>query len=151
MKIFNNRLWKLWIVLVVGFVLNGCVEEKPFTGSEGVPLPENYGILEVEFKLPVYQLIQDGIRRVDLAVCNSMDEMYRDIFFYHSNVSDVKQIYQIYLPEGRFYYQAIITCTCGGDSCIQAGFPYGYGGLKFAFDKVDIIKGEITRSQPSFQ
>jgi hypothetical protein len=137
--------------MLIGFIIGGCEEDPPIDGNNVTKLPENYGTLEVEFKLPVYATIQSGIRRVDLALCFSMDEMYRQKFFYHSNVSDSKQVYQIYLPEGQYFYQASITCTCGGDSCIQGGFPYGYGGLKFAFDKVEITKGKITRSLPTFQ
>jgi len=151
MKTFNSSLIRLLVLVIIGLSLTRCEDVKPLEGFDGTSLPQNYGILEVEFKLPAYPAIQKGIRRVDLAVCHSMDEMYRGIFFYHSNVSDAKQIYQIYLPEGQFFYQAAITCTCGGDSCVQGGFPFGYGGLKFAFDKVDIIKGKITRSEPSFQ
>lgn len=150
MKNFSLKLFSLLFTFVLCCVLYACHDEKPLEGDL-TPIPENNGILEVEFKLPPYKTIQNGIRRVDLALCHSMDEMYRGIFFYHSNVSDAKEIYQIYLPEGTYYYQAAITCTCSGDSCIQGGFPYGYGGIKFAFDQVEILKGEITRSQPSFQ
>jgi hypothetical protein len=151
MKTFNYKIHHFLILMIIGLVSLSCEKEIPIDGNNGTQLPENFGILEVEFKLPAYATIQSGIRRVDLALCYSMDEMYRQKFFYHSNVSDSKQVYQIQLPEGQYFYQVAITCTCGGDSCIQGGFPYGYGGLKFAFDKVDITKGKITRSLPTFQ
>jgi hypothetical protein len=151
MKNSSKRLLTLAKILIFSLVLISCEEEKPVQVIDGVTLPDNYGILEIDFKLPAYPSIQKGIRRLDLATCYSMAEMYRGIFFYHANVSDVKQVYQIFLPEGTFFYQAAITCTCAADSCITGGFPYGYGGMKFAFDKVDIVKGKITRSQPSFQ
>ena len=151
MKIFNACLITFAKTLIIFLALVSCEEEEPIQGFDGVTLPDNYGILEVDFKLPEYGAIQKGIRRVDLATCYSMNEMYRGVFFYHANVSDVKQVYQIFLPEGTYFYQAAITCTCAADSCIMGGFPYGYGGLKLAFDKVDVIKGKITRSQPSFQ
>jgi hypothetical protein len=151
MKIYKRVLVLFLAVSTAVLVFDSCDKEPPVEGFDGTPLPENYGILEVDFKLPPYTAIQKGIRRVDLAVCRSMDEMYRGQFFHHTNVSDAKQDYQIFLPEGTFYYQAVITCTCGGDSCIMGGFPYGYGGMKYAFDKVEIIEGQITRSQPVFQ
>jgi hypothetical protein len=120
-------------------------------GTDDPEIPGNFGTLEVDFELPFYKDIQKGIRRVDLAVCNTMDEMYIGKFFYRANVSDVKEYYQINLPEGTYYYQATITCTCLADSCIDGGFPYGYGGLKYAFDEVTIEKGKKTTSKPSFQ
>lgn len=151
MRIFRTISTGFIAILIIGLALTACEDETPVEGFDGTILPENYGILEVDFKLPVYSTIQNGIRRVDLAVCNNMDEMYRGIFFHHSNVSDAKEVYQIYLPEGIYFYMAVITCTCEGDSCIQGGFPYGYGGMKYAFDKVEIVKSKTTRSQPTFQ
>lgn len=138
------------MVLFTGIAGNGCKKSvKPDPGD--LDIPENYGTLEVDFEIPVYRDIQKGIRRADLAVCNSMLEMNLEKFLYRTNVSDVKQLYQINLPEGSYYYRAVITCTCGGDSCIQGGFPYGYGGMKYAFDEVNIVKGKKTYSKPSFQ
>ncbi len=151
MKIFNLEIRTILSILILGLALACCEEENPVEGADGTPLPENYGILEVDFKLPVYASIQKGIRRVDLALCNSMDEMYRGIFFLHINVSDAKQVYQINLPEGQYFYQAMVTCTCGGDSCIQGGFPYGSGGMKYALDKVYVVRGKLVRSLPNFQ
>lgn len=151
MRIFSKITTGLMVSLILLLVFIACDRENPVEGFDGTILPENYGILEVDFKLPPYTIIQNGIRRVDLAVCHSMDEMYRGQFFHHTNVSDAKQVYQIFLPEGIFYYQAVITCTSGGDSCIMGGFPYGYGGMKYAFDKVEILEGQTTRSQPVFQ
>ncbi len=151
MRIFKINIRKLLGAILIGLILFSCEDETPMEGFEGILLPENHGIMEVDFELPEYNLIQNGIRRVDLAVCNTMYEMNRGIFFYHSNVSDAKQVYQIVLPEGKYFYQAVITCSLGGDSCVMGGFPYGQGGMKYAFDQVVIIKGEITRSMPSFQ
>ena len=114
-------------------------------------MPDKHGILEVDFELPEYKLIQDGIRRVDLALCYTMYEMNKGIFFHHSNVSDAKQVYQIILPEGKYLYQAVITCSLGGDYCIMGGFPLGQGAMKYAFDEVIIKPGEKTYSMPTFQ
>jgi len=151
MRIFNKYLRYLFPAIIIGLVIFSCEEKDPIEGFDGIVLPENHGILEVDFKLPEYKLIQDGIRRVDLAVCNTMYEMNRGIFFYHSNVSDAKQVYQIVMPEGRYYYQAVITCSLGGDSCVMGGFPIGQGGMKYAFEEVLIKPGEKTYSMPVFQ
>jgi len=151
MRTFNKIFKKIIGALVIALLLFACEEKDPIGGYDGVVLPEKHGILEVDFKLPEYKLIQDGIRRADLAVCNTMYEMNKGIFFYHSNVSDVKQVYQIVLPEGRYLYQAVITCYLGGDSCVMGGFPYGQGGMKYAFDEVLIVAGEKTYSMPVFQ
>ena len=151
MKNFRIHTGKLIGALIIALVLFACEEDEPFEGFDGIQLPEKHGILEVDFKLPEYKLIQDGIRRADLAVCNTMYEMNKGIFFHHSNVSDAKQVYQIILPEGKYFYQAVITCSLGGDSCIMGGFPYGQGGMKYAFDEVVIKAGEKTFSLPVFQ
>jgi len=150
MKIFNGRLKQVWMIAAAAIIMSSCNTKEDIV-SDDITLPENYGILEVDFKLPVYKSIPNGIRRVDLAVCYTMAEMYHGTFFYRCNVSDAKEIYQIYLPEGRYFYQAIITCTCGGDSCMLAGYPVGYGFQKYAFDQADIVRGQITRSQPTFK
>ena len=143
----------VFVVMVMMVMMDGGACSKPIIddGTDNVYLPANYGTLEVNFELPFYLDIPNGIRRVDLAVCYSMDDMYREKFFDRTNVSDAKQIYQINLPEGTYYYRAVITCTSGGDSCIYGGFPYGYGGMKYAFDEVTIEKGKKTVSKPSFQ
>jgi len=151
MKIFNNHPRHILVTLLTIAFCFACEKETPITGTDEIPVPENYGTLEISFKLPVYNTIQSGIRRVDLGFCYSMEEMYKGIFFYHLNVSDAKELYTIKLPEGRYYYQAIITCTCGGDSCIQGGFPYGYGGMQYTFKQVDIVRGKSVQSQPVFQ
>ena len=151
MKISNGLTKKLFGAAVLALVVISCQDEDQFEGYYGIPLPADHGILEVDFKLPEFQLIQDGIRRVDLAVCHTMYEMNQGVFFYHSNVSDVKQLYQIILPEGKYLYQAVITCSLGGDSCVYGGFPYGQGGMKYAFDEVLIKRGEKTYSMPVFQ
>jgi hypothetical protein len=151
MRNFRISFKRIIGVLVIGVVLFSCEEETPFVGFEGVVIPEDHGIVEVDFELPEYSFIQDGIRRVDLAVAHTMYDLNRGIFFHHSNVSDAKQVYQIVLPEGKYVYQALISCSLGGDSCIMGGFPYGQAGMKYAFDEVIITKGEITRSMPSFQ
>ncbi|MCX6227294.1 MAG: hypothetical protein NTV01_21540 [Bacteroidia bacterium] len=141
------------VVIVVMVVIAGSFCGKPIIddGTDDVEIPENCGTLEVDFEIPIYRDIQKGIRRVDLAVCYSMYEMSKEEFFYRTNVSDAKQIYQINLPEGSYYYRVAITCTCSADSCINGGFPYGYGGMKYAFDEITIEKGKRTVSKPSFQ
>ncbi len=99
MKSFKKSLFKFLVLILVGFTFLTCEEDDPLKGFDGIVLPPNHGILEVDFKLPVYGLIQDGIRRVDLAICNNIYELNRGEFFYHSNVSDAKQVYQIALPD----------------------------------------------------
>jgi hypothetical protein len=151
MKNFRPYISKLIGAFVIVMILFACEEVEPFNGFDGIQLPDKHGILEVDFELPEYSLIQNGIRRSDLAVCNTMYEMNKGVFFYHSNVSDAKQVYQIVLPEGKYFYQAVITCSLGGDSCMMGGFPYGQGGMKYAFDEVMIKAGEKTYSLPVFQ
>jgi hypothetical protein len=151
MKTFRINIKKLLGAIIIGLIVFSCEDETPFEGFDGVMMPADHGIMEVDFELPEYSLIQDGIRRVDLAVAHTMYDLNRGIFFHHANVSDAKQVYQIVLPEGKYLYQAVITCSLGGDSCVMGGFPYGQAGMKYAFDEVIITKGEITRSLPTFQ
>jgi hypothetical protein len=149
MKISNKTT--ALILPVILLILLACDRPTSITDPGDLVIPPDYGTLEVDFELPPYPGVQDGIRRADLAVSSSMDDLYREVFIFRANVSDVKEFYQIYLPEGTFYYRAAITCTCLADSCITAGFPEGYGGMKFAFDEVTVEKGKIIRSKPSFQ
>ena len=116
--------------------LAACTPDDPFTGFQGNIIPKDKGLLEIDFALPNYPFIQKGLKRVDLALSYSMDSMYKGFFFKRVNVSDAKEFYKFSLYPGSYYYQAIITCMCGGDSCLLGGFPYGYGGLKYTFDKV---------------
>ena len=151
MKIFKRYPSRMLVVLITLVLCFACEKETTTNVTDDTQVPENYGTLEINFKLPVYNTIQKGIRRVDLGLCKSMEEMNKGIFFYHLNVSDAKVLYTIKLPEGRYYYQAIITCTCGGDSCLEGGFPYGYGGMQYTFKQVDVVRGKSVQSQPVFQ
>lgn len=149
MKIF--KYFNLILCMVSVSFLFSCEEDDGLEGFDGQVNEDIYGVLEVDFELPDFPLIQNGIRRVDLALCYTMDSMYRGQFFARTNVSDVKQLYQFNLLPGEYYYQAVITCTCEGDSCLYGGFPYGYGGMKYTFDKFSIVSGEKTYSRTTFQ
>lgn len=151
MKISNKIPSFITVLLVVVIVAGSCDDSLNPDNQDDVLFELNYGTLVVDFELPDIKYARKGIRRVDLAVCRTLDELHGGKFFYRTNVSDARQYYQIYLPEGKFYYQAVITCTCGSDTCVRAGFASGYGGMKYAFHEVVIEKGKKTISKPAFQ
>lgn len=157
MRIFNGSgevsgaFFRSALAVFIVFGATFCTNPIDPDVVDDVEIPASYGILEVDFVLPDFNDIQKGIRRADLAVGHTLPEISNGEFLYRINVSDAKQIYQIHLPEGSYYYRAVITCTCLADSCIRGGFPSGYGGMKYAFDEVKIERGKKTLSTPAFQ
>lgn len=115
-------------------------------GSEDIPIPPDHGYVEVEFLLPEYKKIPDrNLHRVSLGFAYTVDSLYRGEFFKKVNVSDHQNLYKVILPEGEYYYEAVITCSCNGDTCLNGGFPGGKFGMKYDFLNFLIVE-ELTTS-----
>ena len=141
-----------WIFLCITLLLTACDPDDRFTGSETVPIPPDYGYVEVEFSLPSYNKVpQEGIHRVSLGFSYTVDSLYRGEFFRKVNVSDHQNVYKIILPEGEYYYEAVITCSCDGDTCLNGGFPGGKFGMKHDFLNFYILDQETTLIKTNFE
>jgi len=143
------KIARYLIFFLIGLLLPHCTGITP---GDDDPLPEvKTGVLEVEFKMPYVSLPANKIHRIDLSVARSADSLYRGVFVSSANVSDEKSLYRFVLPPGTYYYQAGITCSCLGDSCLWGGFPSGRYGVRWAIDRVEIKLGQVIRESPSFQ
>jgi len=100
------------------------------------------GIVEFDFSIPLRRVPAEGIHRIDLSIANTTYDLYRGNFLISANVSDRVTTYTFKLMPGDYYFQAGITCTCLGDTCLWDGFPGGRLGTKWAMDRITIIKGE---------
>ncbi|MEA1877862.1 MAG: hypothetical protein U9N86_13475 [Bacteroidota bacterium] len=76
---------------------------------------------------------KENIHRVSLGFAYTVDSLYRGEFFRKVNVSDYQKLYKITLPSGEYYYEAVITCSCDGDTCLNGGFPGGRFGMIYDF------------------
>lgn len=129
-----------------------CEPNSGLSGDDSVLEPlENEGYVEVEFKLPKYNGIpSQNIHRVFFGFAYTVDSLYRGEYFKKLNVSDYQILYKEILPVGEYYYEAIITCSCEGDTCLNGGFPGGKYGMKHTFLNFYVIDQETILIKPEF-
>jgi hypothetical protein len=144
MKAIKYLIITLFICLLVQ-----C-DGKTDPGDVKIP-PVTTGVLEVDFVIPPIPLPGKNIHRIDLSIARTADSLYRGLFVSSANVMDSKSLYRFVLSPGTYYYQAGITCSCLGDSCLWGGFPGGRYGVRWAIDRVEVTLGEVIRESPSFQ
>ena len=122
-----------------------------FETEEEEEIPrDTIGFLEIEFVIPDYSIPKDKIHLVDLSIALDSDSLNRGLFINKANVSDSKLIYRFELLERDYYYKAVITCNCLGDTCLELGFPDGQYGMKYFTDKVTVEGGKTLRYSTSF-
>ncbi len=131
--------------------MSSCLPEFGELPEEEEPLPDSIWILEVQFVIPDYQIPKDKIHLVDLSISTTVENAYKGIFIAKANVSDQTRSYQFKLLEGSYYYQAVITCSCLGDTCLNGGFPGGQYGFKYDLDKVEVSGGRISTYKTLFE
>jgi len=142
---------KIWTFMLIGLLLISCEPDPGLTGNDELKPLHNEGYVEVEFELPEYQSIPDkNIHRVFLGFAYTVDSLYRREFFRKLNVSDYQSMYKEILPVGEYYYEARITCSCDGDTCLYGGFPGGKYGMKHAFLNFYVIDQGTTVVKPEF-
>ncbi|MEA1878357.1 MAG: hypothetical protein U9N86_16050 [Bacteroidota bacterium] len=142
----------LWIIFSIGMMLVSCNPEDDIIGSEDIPIPPDHGFVEVEFLIPEYKRIpEQNIHRVSLGFAYTVDSLYRGEFFRKVNVSDYQKLYKITLPSGEYYYEAVITCSCDGDTCLNGGFPGGKFGMKYDFLDFTVQNQQITNIKVNFR
>lgn len=109
------------------------------------------GVLEIDFAMPRTTLPGNRIHRIELSVARTYDSLYRGLYVASANVMDSKTLYRFVLTPGDYYYQAGITCSCLGDSCLWGGFPGGRYGVRRTAGKVTIEPGKVAHDRPTFQ
>ncbi|MCX6226971.1 MAG: hypothetical protein NTV01_19850 [Bacteroidia bacterium] len=134
----NNAIKYLIAGLLLAII--GCEPDIPVDPDETSTL--NIGTVEFDFPLPERIAPASGIRRIDLSLATTAYDLYRGDFLISANVSDRERTYRFKLAPGNYYFQAGITCSCLGDTCLWDGFPGGRFGTKWAMDKITIVKGE---------
>jgi hypothetical protein len=137
------------LFLLIISLLTGCTDVGPV--DDKIVPPVTTGVLEIEIRLPNMPLPKSGIHLVDLSLARTADSLSRKLFVASANVYDDKTLYRFVLKPGFYYYQAGITCSCLGDSCLWGGFPGGRYGVRWAVERVEIKKGQVLRDSPSFQ
>lgn len=136
----------IYVIILLIALFSSCNPNEGIMGSEDIPIPPDHGYVEVEFLLPEYKKIPDrNLHRVSLGFAYTVDSLYRGEFFKKVNVSDHQNLYKVILPEGEYYYEAVITCSCNGDTCLNGGFPGGKFGMKYDFLNFLIVE-ELTTS-----
>lgn len=107
------------------------------------------GILDMAFIYRVQGIPQNRLKKVDLCLAYTADDLYEGTFFIQANVSDAVTHYRFELPPGEYFYYATVICLCGGDSCKYSGFP-GQNGLIAAGGKVTVEDGKIANFTTNF-
>ena len=131
--------------------LVSCDDTNNINDNTNPEMPPNHGILEFQFVMPEYSIPEKNVHRISLKLSYDVEALYRGEYFRKENVSDYREKYEIILPEGSYYFDAVITCSCGGDTCLNGGFPGGQFGMKHAFDKFTILDQTTTVVKTVFQ
>jgi len=142
------KKWKLFILPLMMVAVIQC-DNSSSTWDNGRQT-ETTGVLEIDFKLPNVPLPANKIHRIELFVARTFDSLYTGLYVASANLMDSKALYRFVLTPGTYYYQASVTCSCLGDSCLWGGFPGGRYGVRKTMGKVQIELGEVTRDSPSF-
>ena len=140
------------IILILISSLISCDDADNIDNSSTNPeMPPNHGILEFHFIMPEYKIPENKLHRISLNLSYDAETLYRSEYFHKENVSDYLEQYKILLPVGSYYFDAVITCSCGGDTCLNGGFPGGRFGMKHDFDKFTIYDQGTTVVKTVFQ
>ncbi len=107
------------------------------------------GTLDIAFTYRIQGIPAARMRKVELCLARTADDLYRGTFFTCCNVSEAVTHYQFYLPPGEYFYFASIICLCSDDSCKFSGFP-GHNGLLQDGGKVEVFDGQITKYTTQF-
>jgi hypothetical protein len=111
--------------------------------------PEPKGILDMAFTYHVQGIPAGRMKKVQLSLAYTAEDLYKGIFFTQANVSEPVVHYRFELPPGEYYYYATVICLCAGDSCLYSGFPARNGTIA-AGGKVTVEDGKITNYATQF-
>jgi len=113
-------------------------------------LNDNSGIVNFNFQIPEQRVPLENIHRIDLSIAVDAKSLYSGYFLKSANVSDIQVNYSFDLEDGEYYYQAGITCSSKGDTCLWDGFPGGQWGTKWTSGKIEIVKGQTIYKNLTF-
>ncbi len=145
-----NVLKWFMIVLLIPALLACNQEEIPGEGSI-TKIKSTTGRGKFDFTVQVKNIPESGLHRIDLSLAKDAMSLYRGEFIASANVSDVQTIYVFSLPPGEYYWQAGITCTSTGDTCLWGGFPGGRYGTLWTLGTIDIELDKTTLQKICFQ
>ncbi|MFO7616255.1 MAG: hypothetical protein R6V75_03315 [Bacteroidales bacterium] len=137
--------------LILVSLVCSCAKNDPGTPPGNSTGDSDFGTITFDFPLPQLNIPDKSLHRVDLSLARTVDSLYRKEFCNEANVSDYVAKYTFTLKPGRYHYQAGITCTCQGDSCLYAGFPGGQLSVWWTSGWVDIEKGKAFKKNLIFQ
>lgn len=137
--------------MMTGLLVSACDPDDPGVNPGGGVIESGYGMVYFDFSLPVLKLPKNSLHRVDLSLALTMDSLYRKQYCAQANVSDYKPNYNFKLLPGRYFYQAGITCSRQGDTCLRAGFPGGCYSIWWTSGWVDLEAGKTTEKNLHFQ
>ena len=129
------------LVPVVMALIIGCTPDEP-DNPDDIPTDPNLGTVEFDFAIPARNVPATGVHRIDLSIAANAYNLYRGDFLISANVTDRERIYTFNLPPGDYYYQAGVTCTCLGDTCLWDNYPGGRYGTKWTAGQISVVKGE---------
>jgi hypothetical protein len=127
-----------------------CTPEDLPDNDDGIQAKPT-GTLEVWFKISHPWLPLDKIVPAELHVATDAMEIYKGNYIQSANVTNYQNRYYFYLEPGSYYYEAVIACLCGGDSCSAGGFPGNQWGTKSTMGKFTIEKDKMVQVIPFFQ
>jgi hypothetical protein len=139
---------RLLVILIIGAIFS-CDKLGPDTEDPLLIDTEPMGILDLAFTYRVQGIPANRLKKVDLCLATTADNLYLGKFFIQTNVSDAVTHYRFELPPGDYYYYATVICLCEGDSCKYSGFP-GQNGLIADGGKVTVEDGKITNYTTNF-
>ncbi len=138
-----------YLIAGLFILIIACEPTTPVTPG-GISRDENAGTVEFDFQINSKVASTGGLHRIDLSLALTSYNLYRGDFLISANVSDRERTYSFKLEPGDYYYQAGITCSCLGDTCLWDGFPGGRFGTKWTMDRITIIKGEKLSKKITF-
>lgn len=140
----------LWAILLAAMLAGACVREDIPGGNGGIEAKPT-GTLRVLFKISHPWIPVNRIVRAELHIAKDGMEIYKGNFIQSANVTSFQEVYFFYLEPGYYYYEAVIACICGGDSCSAGGFPGNKWGTKHTMGKFNVEKDKVVQVIPLFQ
>ena len=139
----------IWAVLLALLLISCGPADEPDNGGGLEAAPT--GTLRVIFRISHPWIPVKRIVRAELHVARDAIEIYKGNFIQSANVTSFQDEYFFYLEPGSYYYEAVIACLCGGDSCSAGGFPGNQWGTKHTMGKFTISEKTVTQIIPTFQ
>ncbi len=144
------RVSALLLLILAAGLSYSCDREVIPDNNEGIEA-KPMGTLRVWFKISHPWIPPRRIIRTELHVAKDAMEIYKGNFIQSANVTSFQDVYFFYLEPGSYYYEAVISCICEGDSCSAGGFPGNKWGTKHTMGKLDIREDQVTQVIPTFQ